>query len=530
MAGSKKKAGGNKKPVGKKGYSAQKSTGGEAPRKALGTGSVPEVPKETRATKKRKLETSVDGDSDLDSDSAEAGVTFASYAKIPDGAQWCRGCNDNTELPKLTCESCQHFVCYGKPKSGACLEISTKLFSKPTWSRFICPGCEFMQNKKKGGTGGVSTYSGFYDSDDQPIKNVIVNIRNREYSFFKQVKLEKLAIVQIEVAGASSDFAVPFKMAVLRASSFSSGEVDVRDVLQHNLRSPNSLNLVPSPQPLLTSKIEFDFDTAEGAGRYESDLIELRNAVEAMGIARILFFVVTHSDPNSGDLHYTANGGGAERLKVVMKRLFPSVVEEWLRSKETYLHLLVCGSKPLMMEGFSYLTDIVTRRVFNHVFLFPTVNLQPTEIAPFTTNFIKFGLYQNENFHKAVTLSLEGLLDVGHHTRIICLSYASGDKDTFHATRYVWTHSTRRPWGLDMPTHCSACNGIKTFKSANRVGGKRNAEVIMKCTGVEGCACTKEVRVYLTDCESRLEQGSKEHAGLWQCHKFAWEEALMERV
>ncbi|KAK7434301.1 hypothetical protein VKT23_009681 [Stygiomarasmius scandens] len=512
-------------------HTAHKSTGGKAPRKELGTGQRPSAESEgVRPLRKRKAASTVTA-GEADASEAEEGVlTFEDFAKTPLGTTWCRGCNDDTDARKLTCDKCQHIVCYGKQDSGACLELTIGFFNNPTWSRFICPGCEY-QEKKKGTSGGRFAYSGFYDNDNLPIANVIVGIRNRDYNFFRAMRLEKVAIVQIEVEGSSTDFAIPFNAAVLRATSFSAGVVSVDDVLSHRLSSPHVGN-TSSPQPLLTSKIVFDLDYVKTQERYSSDISRLRNAVDAMGINEILFFVVTHSDPDSGDLHYTGEGKGAETLKVVVAKLFSAMFQEWLRAKRTYLHFLVCGAKPLMEEGFHYMKSLVSSGVFNDVFLFPTVDLQPAEIAPFSTNLVKFALYNSEVMNAAIELSLAGLTDVGFHTRIIHLSSGSTPSNVQRcwANRYVWSQYSRRPWGIEAPTYCTQCGGIKTFDAKPVEEETVTEEVVFACNGLQGAVCTKEVRVRLTKWEKGLKQGSQEKWGLWQRHKFCWDEELMKRV
>jgi len=36
-----------------------------------------------------------------------------------------------------------------------------------------------------------------------------------------------------------------------------------------------------------------------------------------MGVNEVVIFIVTHTDPESGDLHFAPNHQGAERLEVV---------------------------------------------------------------------------------------------------------------------------------------------------------------------------------------------------------------------
>ncbi|THU79637.1 hypothetical protein K435DRAFT_810560, partial [Dendrothele bispora CBS 962.96] len=335
----------------KRSSQARKSTGGTAPRMSLGS-------IETGAqsgNKKRKLDTALDTESTqgntnstLDNGTGledEERLDYEThFAKLPVDAQWCRGCNDDTETAKVTCSDSQK-----------------------------------------------DTYHGFYDSNGMPIPRILLEIRNRQFTWFKPLKLESLAMVQLLIARASQDLEIPYRTAVLCASAYVSGVVSVSDVLEHRLQSPQKedLNLPSCPQPLLASTINFNLATEEGMNQYTQEMENLHQAVDSMGIERIVFCVVTHSDPVTGDLHFAPNGEGAERLEVVMGSLFSPESEDWLREKETYLFNLVCGSKLITANGYKHLQTYVTSKVFGNIFMFPTVHLQPHGLTSFITNLLE---------------------------------------------------------------------------------------------------------------------------------------------
>ncbi|THV06292.1 hypothetical protein K435DRAFT_773273, partial [Dendrothele bispora CBS 962.96] len=86
-------------------------------------------------------------------------------------------------MPKATCDACAHIVCYGPEGSGACLELVDEEVDKPSWASFLCPSCEFARHKETS-TRSQFTYGGFYDGNGHTVTDVILSIRNQEFSFF----------------------------------------------------------------------------------------------------------------------------------------------------------------------------------------------------------------------------------------------------------------------------------------------------------------------------------------------------------
>ncbi|THU84718.1 hypothetical protein K435DRAFT_806482 [Dendrothele bispora CBS 962.96] len=512
---------------------ARKSTGGKAPRKKLGGGLVnsgvaPTNTDVSPISKKRKTNPNVDSDND------ERLLDYQThFAKTPAETRWCRGCNDDTESAKVNCDICHHVVCYGPSGSGACLELTAEAIGSTDWTFFNCPACELLQHKTT-----QFIYYGFYGSDRNPMKKIIGSINNHQFTFFKPVKLQKLAIVQLQCNGANKDFEMPYRYMSLRAATYASGVVSVADVLKHRLTSPATTNLTLSqPEPLLTAHMSFDLDSPEGSAQHDSNMINLKKTVDAMAINHVVIVLVTHADPETGDLHFTADGGGAQELAVVMDALFPATIQDWLLERTVHLFMLVCGTKPLTKEGYAYMTALVARKVFDHVFLFPTAHLQPSEIALFASDLVEQVFMHYQTTERAVMLTLQNLPRLGLHTRILRLSAqtdSSGEPSAI-AIRYVWTQSRCRPWGLDAPTFCVACNSVKTFDRAERkTDPNGNLAVVFRCSGPASkkaglTPCAKDIVIPLSLCEGKLIKGPKDSRGLWQEHEFVWDASVLLR-
>ncbi|THU77210.1 hypothetical protein K435DRAFT_878136 [Dendrothele bispora CBS 962.96] len=524
---------------------ARKSTGAPAPRRPIGSGGfahdVPAVPTATTTRKRQRVsddESNNVTEERLDeaeerSDEAEDRLDYQEhFARTAPDACWCRGCDDDTVLEKVTCENCGHLVCYGPPDSGTCIEIRAQAITNPCWASFRCPACEFQAHRE--GSKKLFQYTGFYDEEGNGVDKLILTIRNRKFTFFKSMRLEGLAVIQLELNGQNEDLELAFQLTTLRAATYASGVVSVDDVLNHSLRNPPSVSVTRShPQPLLKAKIIFDFNSPEGINRHTRNMNDLVLALDRMGITQIVFLVVTHADPDSGDLHYAPNGVAAESLPVVMGHLFPHSVQQWLVEHRSYLFLLVCGAKPLTKDGYHFMTDLATRCVFNHSFMFPTAHLQPAEVANFISYFVERALYENIPVSPAVLHCLEDLPRLGLHTRVLQLSAISpsAGKPACEASRYLWSQSQRRPWGLDAPTFCSACNSVKSFRPDRE--SSRDRDVVFRCMGFvdpnKPIPCTNQITITLSRSEAKLAKGPSTQRGIWQQHPFVWDQDIMAR-
>jgi len=127
----------------------------------------------------------------------------------------------------------------------------------------------------------IGSLQGFTDEQGQPKKGIIKNMRNREFTFFKPMRLPTLALVQLQLAGSPDDFEVPLKMTEILASGHASGVVTAQQVLTDDLRAPEfSLDGGASPRPIVKMKLEFDFATDSGKERYEEAITKMLTAFD----------------------------------------------------------------------------------------------------------------------------------------------------------------------------------------------------------------------------------------------------------
>ncbi|THV02944.1 hypothetical protein K435DRAFT_852380 [Dendrothele bispora CBS 962.96] len=513
------------KKTSKKRYPVRKSTGAKAHRKQLGSGPAKSDANPTdtdlspiEGRRKRKTSPNINSAND------ERVLDYQTdFAKTPPDAQARFAFVSSDYVLILT-------------PSGA-EELTAEAIENAGWAFFTCPACELLRQEKK----TKFVYNGFYGSDGKPMEKTIISINNKQFTFFKPVKLQKLAIVQLQCNGASTDFEMPFKYMALRAATYASGVVSVEDVLKNGLTSPAITNLASSqPQPLLTANVTFDLDSPEGLAEHARSMVDLRNALDAMSVNQVIFILVTHSDPETGDLHYTADGGGAEELAVVMDALLPTAIQNWLCERSAYLFFLVCGAKPLTKDGGLTATP---RKVFQHAFLFPTAHLQPSQVTLFASDLVEQVHMHNLILERAVMLTLQNLPSLGLHTRILRISARTdlAGKPFAAATRYVWSHYKRRPWGLDAPTFCVVCNSVKSFDKSNHITDPNGSFAVeFKCSGELKCSgpaskeasltrCANAVMIPLSSCEGKLVKGTKDPCGLWQEHEFTWDAGVLRR-
>ncbi|KAK7435681.1 hypothetical protein VKT23_019514 [Stygiomarasmius scandens] len=159
--------------------------------------------------------------------------------------------------------------------------------------------------------------------------------------------------------------------------AYASGVVTVDEVLRHGLTAPDIPGgVAASARPLIQTQISFNLLTREGMATHTTNMTNMINAFEKytiadwsnihtdyvvgrMGVTEVIFFVVSHADPSSGDIHVAEEGRGAERLRVVFPELFPPNVRTWLKTRNSFLFGIVCGHKPISRGGYKYLAGLV---------------------------------------------------------------------------------------------------------------------------------------------------------------------------
>ncbi|KAK7442971.1 hypothetical protein VKT23_015915 [Stygiomarasmius scandens] len=456
-------------------------------------------------------------------------VTYeADFARVKEDTTWCTGCQDDPETRKANCTKCGFDVCFGGVGSNACIEVAD---TELAWSSFFCPGCA-MRGKEK------QEYYGFYDASGQPLMGAVQTVRQRGLQFFRGSLSPVVAIVQLKLKGMPSDLEIPFETCKLFLDGYSSGGVSSQDVISHGLQAPSIGGLRAGyPRPMVTSSISFDLGTSAGHKQYESDLKMLLLSCDRMGVSHIMTYIVTHSDPGSGNLHFTTDdGGGAAPLEEVMEGLFPPMASNWLALKSSHLFLLVCGNKVLLETGYTYLSEKTENQMFNNIFLFPIAGLQPRHIANFSVKFGECLLYRGLSVDESVKRALNDQPVLGQHARVLHLSSLSTRQ--FRAERWAWCHEDFRPYGVEPPILCLKCRGLNTFSKCWRKA--ESLCIIFECTRKlpvnsldQTCSyqqkCQNQVIIQVTAEEMSLPKGPKSGFGKWGKHKFIWNKQLIQR-
>ncbi|THU97241.1 hypothetical protein K435DRAFT_857759 [Dendrothele bispora CBS 962.96] len=327
--------------------SARKSTGGPAPRANIGSGishaglddvNVPAASKrkEVGQGSHRDEDTpslagqGSHGDEDTPSqakrsrtkDVHDLATYETHFAKVAPGTRWCAGCKDDTVWPKVKCERCHNVVCYGGIGSNACMELNDSHLNNgkiPDTLNFLCLSCTTNDHATNSKVSNKFHYYAFRNELGEAQAEIVAKIKNRgETQWFKPLRMPSLAIVLLQVAGSTEEFSAPFEITKFMLAGYSSGMVSVDKVLENNLQAPEiPWNEAATARPIIHSKVTFDLLPSESDVKHAQRMTELINAFERFGVTEVIFFLVTHSDPESGDIHFTAGGQGAERLSVV---------------------------------------------------------------------------------------------------------------------------------------------------------------------------------------------------------------------
>ncbi|KAK7444330.1 hypothetical protein VKT23_015342 [Stygiomarasmius scandens] len=368
--------------------------------------------------------------------------------------------------------------------------------------------------------------------------NAVVYVHQRTLRFFQGSNLPTVAIVQLKLSNLCSDLELPYEITNSFLDGFSLGLVDFQEVIRHDLHAPSVPGLKAGyPRPIVKASITFDLGTTKGREVYKTSLRQLLEACDQMGVTKIMFLVVTHSDTSSGNLHFTTEGqGGAAPLNEVMGGLFPPVACRWLQSRSSHLLIMVCGNRCLHERDYNHLTAKAESGVFNDVIMFPAPRLQPCYVAPFAARFAENIFYDGLSSEEGIKHALFDLPALGQHSRV--LHILAKDKGKFEAFRWAWCHEKYRPYGVETPGQCPQCKCLKAMERGVKLV-KESQEVVFHCHGKLPCdpnsqtnfqhACTYDLRVAVTKAELGLEKGRGSGFGKWCKHEFKWSRDLVKR-
>ncbi|KIK31660.1 hypothetical protein CY34DRAFT_52227, partial [Suillus luteus UH-Slu-Lm8-n1] len=200
-------------------------------------------------------------------------------------------------------------------------------------------------------------------------------------------------------------------------------------------------------------EIQFDIGTDSKIDKYESMVGKFVSCLTAeRRWTRIVFGISNHTDNNNGDPFI----GYPARKKTYFLDVILTPWQSLIGlTAESYLWMLSCGSLINNAESFSYLQLSVLRHHISATVCFNAVRFQPATAAHLLLAFTELVLVERLPIRTAFPDMLGQSCKLGRHSGVYLI--LRKDATSLEITKFLWTHSSLRPWGQYLPVQCPQC-------------------------------------------------------------------------
>ncbi|OJT06040.1 hypothetical protein TRAPUB_3108 [Trametes pubescens] len=215
----------------------------------------------------------------------------------------------------------------------------------------------------------------------------------------------------------------------------------------------------------------FNVRNDKAAKEWASKLDKKLEAVERMRNARVMIFVLTHSNDDTGNLMLSPN---PVRFAGSMKEWFDGVFTPKLRSivmeRDTTVAFLSCGALVRTQDTLQGLVDHAKGMRLARVFGFHAESLQPAFTAQLFQTFAHKVWIEGNHFDDThIGELLSNSVHLGRHTHVILITLLPPEGPSVapraRVAEYFWTLKTYKPWGWPMPIQCPVCFSIMCLRS-----------------------------------------------------------------
>ncbi|KAF8347333.1 hypothetical protein F5887DRAFT_957912 [Amanita rubescens] len=205
--------------------------------------------------------------------------------------------------------------------------------------------------------------------------------------------------------------------------------------------------------------ISFDFSTPDSVDNYVREVSTLAQRIRSGNLVRFqrfAVFLIDHTDPSRGDLHFAPENQGAAPVSEIFPMLFPPPLLEVLKpgSDQNTITLLACGGTMKHTQSFNEVKTFLNTSPFHSLMAFGQVDFQPSTANAFLMDTNLFWFIYRRNPVSGMLLNHQVL---GSHSDVYVL-YHSGS-----AERLTWSHPGHRPFGFPLPIQCTGCKALKSF-------------------------------------------------------------------
>ncbi|KAJ6461655.1 hypothetical protein DFH09DRAFT_1114222 [Mycena vulgaris] len=427
---------------------AKKSTGGPAPKKALGQ--VDAAPDDDHASvdapppsKKRKVERKTA------KASHQAAVPTAQESVAvefnPQANKWCAGCENGGTM--YACALCNRYMC------DQCLDfLPPDQMASPNVA-WYCPKCWLRGDniphwKEKGKSKKWSRGMGYYGlwRNGKPIdRPMTLAAPQTMRALWPICDTSPLAVISLRLDGMQL-LGDPAALIV------------------------NHLAPYYAEQPFFFESINYNLDT--GLTAYTRNIAALTKRLARYKPEKIVVLLTTHTVPGSGMIHMAPGGLAANDPSLILPCLFPEPLCGLIRSAKTSMLILQgCGALN-QGEARDQVSQFVNSSGFQSAFAFSVAEFLPSAANTFLMDVVyQFCVAGHaQKFHHLLARHYS----LGQFTDIIVYL------PLLRVFRYAWSHPSTRPYGTPIRRQCGnpKCLSLASLK----IEEYTEDEVVLRCT------------------------------------------------
>ncbi|KAG2737971.1 hypothetical protein P692DRAFT_20823525 [Suillus brevipes Sb2] len=356
--------------------------------------------------------------------------------------EYCIVCRDGSieEHQLFLCDGCPRVMC------SMCMVIPPALAMMLEHDdvKFRCICCHVDMQQQ--GNRTYSPYMGFY-RNSKPISTDFLRI-NATLEVSLKSELSSAPVLFVHLTLVNNDAGV---------GTFELGYQFLRPYFPHG--------------GISFQEIQFDLGTGTKIESYESMVGDLvRGLTAKRHWTRIVFGISNHTDNTNGDPFIGYPARKKTYIAARIDNFLDVVLMPWqpliTRALESYLWMFSCGSLVNNAESFSYLQSSVLRHRISASVCFNAVRFQPATASHLLLAFIELVLVERLPIRTAFPDMLGQSYKLGRHSDVFLI--LRKDDISLDITKFVWTHSSLRPWGQYLPVQCPQCGWTNAWASVHQ--------------------------------------------------------------
>ncbi|KAJ8507029.1 hypothetical protein ONZ45_g10558 [Pleurotus djamor] len=362
----------------------------------------------------------------------------------------CTGCQNGGDV--ICCSVCDQWMCYvvvpprddglfiEDPTANGCLQITSEAEAEE--HDFVCP--RWHNDRDAAHIPPVKTsYYGFYDKAQNPVKDLVVAVRRTGSVFFAPINTPTTVLLFLALEGCET---------------MDQPMIDAHSYLEPYFGRDGG--------QLLTFSIFFN-SNKRGDTEYKRQLAGVIKAVKGDATKQVIVIFMTH----------VGEGGCLQHAPVVHdkdgKVIDPgasydpqeaNLMQPMKKKDRSTLMFFVCKGIDGHEQTRDWMLDSVNKGCFKEIFSFTNQSFQPSIARTFVGNYLVQSYVRCSPFPVSIPTILGGSLFLGESSDMVLIARDPKRRGRMLAMRFYWAQAKSSPYGVTLPTMCPICRCVRSLK------------------------------------------------------------------